>query len=180
MIGRLWPDVVAVVGHARLRNTLSRLRKTSGDVVVRCNGLLTINGDARVDAAEFLSAARTATSGQRSERFDAARLVIDLFGGELLPSDRYCAWFDQMREHVKRQFLAVVDVASRAAEQAGDLDEAVHLLEMAQVVDPFDEAVVTRVAALLFTLRRPPGLAPSTRSRMVDQQGARGPAGSAN
>ena len=58
---------------------------------------------------------------------------------------------------MKRQFLSVVDVASRAAEQAGDLHEAVHLLEMAQVVDPFDEAVATRVAALLFTLRRPAG-----------------------
>ena len=74
IVDRLWPDVGAVVGHARLRNTLSRLRKHVGRRRRSQQRTARDQRDARVDAADFLAAARTATSGPRADRVDAARL----------------------------------------------------------------------------------------------------------
>lgn len=152
----LWPTADAAVGSARLRNTLSRLRRTTGDVAIRRDGLLMLHPGARVDAVQFereasaaLQDRRTATSSATAERVLAA---LHAFGGELLPADRYVDWFDEDRALLWRRYLELTDVAVADAEDRGDLETAVELLESAAAVDPFHEGRLVRLARHLVTL----------------------------
>ena len=84
------------------------------------------------------------------------------------PADRYEAWASAPRERLRRRYLDLLDLLSDDAVERGDLDEAIRLLDQAQIAEPLDESRYVRAAELLlFQGRR--GSAPpcwsSARSR---------------
>ncbi|WP_162942282.1 AfsR/SARP family transcriptional regulator [Desertimonas flava] len=156
LIDTLWPTADAAVGNARLRNTLSRLRRTTGDVAIRRDGLLMLHPGVRVDAVEFERGAFAALQARRAHGAaggpEAVLAALGTFGGELLPADRYVDWFDEDRALLWRRYLELADLAIGDAEDRGDLDAAVQLLESAVAVDPFDEGRLVRLARHLVAL----------------------------
>lgn len=156
LVDVLWPTADPLVGSARLRNTLSRLRRTTGDIAVRRGGLLALHPAAHVDAVDFLREAAAALQGCRAVAshagVDRVTSAIAAYGGELLPGDRFVEWFDHDRDHLLRRYLELTDVAVSDAERRGDVHEAIDILEAAMAADPLDEQRAVRLAGHLVAL----------------------------
>ena len=84
----------------------------------------------------------------------AARAALARYGGELLPDDRYEPWAAEPRERLARRYLAVLDRLVDEAEDAGEVDEALRLLERAIAADRLDESRYLRSARLLLAQGR--------------------------
>jgi len=148
VVDLLWPDADAATGGGRLRNTLSRLRQATGPLVRRTGGLLQLSPAATVDVDEFLAGATHALDDRHDDHTTAYDLVVG-FGGELLPADRFCDWFDLDRERVLRTVVDLAGRAADAAERRGDLAAAVRALELALGLDPLHHEFAVRVAVHL-------------------------------
>lgn len=147
VIDELWPDADAETGRTRLRRVLARLRRSSGDLVVRDGERLRLPDDTAVDHAAFVEAAREALTGTGATQ-EGARIALGL-GGALLPDDTAEEWAVEARREVQRLRLALLDQVANAAAEAGDVDEAVRMLEEAIALVPYDESRYERAAALL-------------------------------
>ena len=67
------------------------------------------------------------------------RAALELYGGELLPEDRYEAWAVGRREAVSEAHLGLLlELSARLAED-GDAPAAIEALEQAVVIDPLHE-----------------------------------------
>jgi DNA-binding SARP family transcriptional activator len=155
VVDLLWPEVDLATGKARLRNVLSRVRSTSGELVVRDDETLRLAPGTEIDADRFAAAAEGAMSAPAEERAGLARSALARYGGELLPGDRYEDWAVAPRERLRRRHLALLDVVAAAAMEDGDLDEAGDLLERAISVDPLEEARYVELARALVAQGRP-------------------------
>jgi DNA-binding SARP family transcriptional activator len=138
----LWPDLEPAKGRARLRNVLSRLRTTSGDIVVRSGDGLRLADGVDVDlrrfgdlATEALAAAASGGSGAPA----AARAAIDDHAGDLLPDSPYESWAAAPRERVRRRRLELLALLADDHCANGRTDDAIRLLEQAIDLDPYDE-----------------------------------------
>lgn len=161
----LWEDADLATGRTRLRNVLARVRASSGPIVTRAEGALSLAADVRVDIDRFERDAAAALGAPPAERAGRARRALAGHTGELLPADRYAEWTTAPRERVRRLHLALVDVVADAAIDAGDLDEATRLLDAAIGDDPLEEARYVRLGRALLTQGRP------RRARRVADQG---------
>ena len=99
-------------------------------------------GASRQSAAAVRSAAPAEQAG-------LARAALARYAGDLLPADRYEAWASAPRERLRRRYLDLLDLLSDDAVERGDLDEAIRLLDQAQVAEPLDESRYVRAAELL-------------------------------
>jgi DNA-binding SARP family transcriptional activator len=155
VVDLLWPEADLATGKARLRNVLSRVRSSSGELVVRDGDTLRLADGTEVDADRFEQSAEQALAAPGEERAGLARGALTRFGGELLPGDRYEDWTLAPRERLRRRHLALLDVVAGAALHDGDLDEAGDLLEQAITVDPLEEARYVELARALASQGRP-------------------------
>lgn len=154
-IDLLWPNADAATGRSRLRNLLNRIRAQTGDVVERKGESLVLSPTVVVDVTQFESSAAAALAADEVSRPGLARLALGAYHGELLPGDAYEEWAAAPRERLRRRFLALVDIATTASLKAGELDEAVRLLDAAIEVEPFgEERYVKAAGALLVQGRR--------------------------
>ncbi len=144
----LWADVDESTGRRRLRNLLNRLRTSCGDLVQR-EGETLILGPAEVDARGFERGAEAALAAPEQERPGLARTALARYKGELLPGDRYEPWATAPRERLQRRYLELLDLLADDAVERGDVDEAIRLLDQAQVAEPLDEERYLRAAELL-------------------------------
>ena len=97
-----------------------------GDQVVLCPG-----GSVTVDAVQFEELARQALAAGDAA---AAREALALYGGELLPGDRYEEWAEPRREQLQRSHLDLLRLGGRwaAVAELDPGDERAHLALMRQ------------------------------------------------
>lgn len=158
LIEILWPTADAAAGRNRLKNLLSRLRAAVGEVLVREEDTIALVSGSECDAALFEAEAGQALAlagpDQREgsaalARAALARAALTRYRGELLPDDRYDAWAAQPRERLRLRYLELLDLAAAHAQAAGDVDDAVRLVQRAIDTEPYDEDRYLRLATLL-------------------------------
>jgi DNA-binding SARP family transcriptional activator len=146
----LWPEAEPGVGTRRLRNILWRIKSSSGDVLRRHDNFICLEEGVVTDMAAFEEAATRAfkedLSSDSAHRL--AREAIALYGGELLPSDRYADWATGPREALVQLRLQLLDLMLAHASDSGNRQEALALLEDLIDADPYEERYYTQLASL--------------------------------
>jgi DNA-binding SARP family transcriptional activator len=126
-----------------------------GDQVVLCPG-----GSVTVDAVRFGELARRALAAGDAA---AARAALALYGGELLPADRYEEWAETRREQLSRSHLDLLrlDGQWEAVAELDPGDERAHLALMRRHAANGDRhAALRQFDRLDRALRQELGLAP--------------------
>ncbi len=177
LASRFWPDVLDQSARASVRSALWALRRRLGDALV-VDGERVGLQDAQevwVDVHEFDRLAEADP--------DAA---LELCRGELLEGLED-EWALSARERHRERVIAVLERLARAAEQRGEMREAVELTRRQVERDPFDEdahrRLILRLDAsgdragairsyrtLTERLRRELGVAPSSQTRELIEQ----------
>jgi predicted ATPase/DNA-binding SARP family transcriptional activator len=149
----LWPEGEG--SAAGLHQVLYVARKaiatasaeTAGSISMR-EDVVELDGAAVwVDAEAFESAGATARDAGELGLYRAA---LDLYGGELLPEDRYEQWAAARRESLREMYLALLVEQSALLAATGDQQAAVEVLMRAVAEDPLHEGA-QRELMRLFT-----------------------------
>jgi DNA-binding SARP family transcriptional activator len=146
----LWPGAEPGVGTRRLRNILWRIKSSSGDLLRRYDNFICLEEGVVTDVAVFEEAAgRVFKERQDGDaRHALAREAIRLYGGELLPSDRYADWATGPREGLAQLRLQLLDLMLAHALDTGNTQEALTLLEDLIEADPYEERYYIQLATL--------------------------------
>lgn len=152
----IWPESPAGSGRTRLRNVLSRLRSSCGDVLVRVGDGVAVADGVTVDLAQFQSDARRCLNLPMDDplRTVLCKNALEMSEQPLLPEDVYREWAAAPRERVRRYRLQLIDALAQSAARAGDITEALHRLEEAIAADPYDESRHLFAANLLLSAGR--------------------------
>jgi len=142
-----------------------------GDQVVLCPG-----GSVTVDAVRFEELARRALAAGDAA---AAGEALALYGGELLPADRYEEWAEARRDELRHSHLDLLRLDGRweAVAELDPADERAHLALMRQHAANGDRhAALRQFERLDRTLRRELGVAPgreasALRDRLLAEPG---------
>ena len=143
-IEALWPDRDPTAASNNLRQSLFVARRAldscgedGGARIALAHDVLTLDSDRlRIDVEEFEEAAAEAERDPSVERHRAA---IDLYGGELLPEDRFDEWATVRREALRERHLILLVDLARLHEEAGDRAAAVAALQQALLDEPLHE-----------------------------------------
>jgi predicted ATPase/DNA-binding SARP family transcriptional activator len=136
----LWPDRDADAAANNLNQALYIARRAldsvgadGAAVLALTDGAIVLDAGVDVDVDTFEAAAARA----RAERVAAGYgRALDLYGGELLPEDRYEPWADARRAALAELHTAL---CLELAELQGDAPAAVAALQRALVADPLAE-----------------------------------------
>ena len=137
-IDTLWPELSLAAAAPNLRKAAHFARAALGaaDAVVLQGEHIALwpHADVEVDAARFESEAEAAL---RAGDPDVCAGVAQLYGGELLPDDRYADWAVPAREHLRAVHLALLARAGLwedvAAAEPADEPAARALMRLAAV-----------------------------------------------
>ena len=77
------------------------------------------------DVEAFEQAAGTARSSREPAAYEAA---LNLYAGELLPTDRYEAWAEQHRRRLQETYLSLLLKLARLHEERADRESAAEAL----------------------------------------------------
>jgi tetratricopeptide (TPR) repeat protein len=102
-----------------------------------------------VDVDAFEEAARSA---RRSRDLGAYRAALDLYAGELLPTDRYEEWAEEPRRRLQESYLSLQFGLANLHEDLGDYDSAIEALRRVVSEEPTREeahAGLMRLYALM-------------------------------
>jgi predicted ATPase/DNA-binding SARP family transcriptional activator len=135
----LWPERNAGAAANNLNQALFSARRAFGSVGADGAAVLALADAAvvlaaRVDVDAFEAAAARARAGRDPAAYEHA---LELYGGELLPEDRYEPWADARRAALGELHTAL---CLELAELHGDAPEALVTLQRALVCDPLAEA----------------------------------------
>jgi predicted ATPase/DNA-binding SARP family transcriptional activator len=144
LIEALWPDSDVAGASNNLRQTLYAARRAldscGEDGAARLEhtrDVLSLTSDRlRIDVEEFEAAATAAETAATSE---AARHALELYGGELLPEDRFEEWVSPRRQALRERHLALLVELARRCTEAGDDVSAIAALQQALVEEPLHE-----------------------------------------
>jgi hypothetical protein len=139
----LWPDATADVGRRRLRNVLTRVRQSAGDVIVRRDDRLQLAEQVRVDVREF----ETAADAGDLER------ALRLQTGPLLPEMLYEEWVDPHRRRLDVLYSWVRRSLVDRRFGAGDIEGALAVADAIVADDPDDLEAAKRSAEIRSALR---------------------------
>jgi predicted ATPase/DNA-binding SARP family transcriptional activator len=147
----LWPEATPEVGRNALYKAIHLLRRVlepelasarASTYIESRGGTIAIAAhvDVRTDADVFENALRKAAQATDDDRRGALREAANLYGGELLPTDRYDDWPIARREGLRYAWeSAVLDLADMDLE-AGEPQASVPTLELLLAADPTAEA----------------------------------------
>jgi predicted ATPase/DNA-binding SARP family transcriptional activator len=146
----LWPDGDPA-GNS-LHQVLYTARRALGAVdgepvrLALRDDVVTLTGDrVWVDVDEF---EERAAAARRSPTVESYRAALDVYGGELLPEDRYEDWVAPRRESLRESHLGLlVELAELHAERQ-DVTAAVESLQRAIVENPLHEVAHRRLMLL--------------------------------
>ena len=138
----LWPDSGRKAASNNLRGTLHALRRSlaasptmgsrylvgEDEALIMCP-----SGELWVDVEAFEEAAATARRAQDPAPYRAA---LDLYGGELLPGDRYENWAEGRREELRRLYLALLLELASIYEERNEREAAIETLQRAVAEEP--------------------------------------------
>jgi predicted ATPase/DNA-binding SARP family transcriptional activator len=144
LIEALWPGRAPAAASNNLRQAVFVARRaldSRGDDgsarIEFSREVLSLTGDRlRVDVVRFETAASAAERAPSVERHRAA---VDLYGGELLPADRFDEWATVRREALRERYLGLLVDLARLHEDAGDPGAAVAALQRALIDEPLHE-----------------------------------------
>jgi len=180
----LWPEFGAEAGDNPLRKVLHAARRTldpdpaeayhyreSGEQLGLCQAVAWGDVEAFEDAA--LQARRTGDP-------TAYRQASALYGGDLLPEDRYAEWAIERAEALRAEYLALLVGLGRLLEARADFDEAAALLRTAVGIDPlYEDTTVALMRAYALAGRRHEALAGYRRLRAAKERESVGSPGAA-
>ncbi len=135
VLDRLWPDDTIDEAAPKLHKAAHfarRAMEVPNAVVLRGDTVaLGPETDISVDVVEFEDLARRALENGDAI---AARTALGLYGGELLPDDRYEDWAEERREQLRLRQLDLLRLDGRWATvvELDPTDEAAHLALMRQ------------------------------------------------
>jgi DNA-binding SARP family transcriptional activator len=132
-----FPDVSIDAARQRLRQVLTRLRSSAGDIVTRSGEHLRL-APAWVDLHEFTSAADRVRAARGPRAIALAYSALALWNDQLLPTDPYAVWAQEARVHAEYRHLALLDLIAADAMARGSHQEALTALEAAMRADPED------------------------------------------
>jgi DNA-binding SARP family transcriptional activator len=128
----LWPELGISAASNNLRQTAHTARRTldptmgSRYLASRDESLvLCPESSLWVDVEAFKEAARTA---HRSREPAVYRAALDLYSGELLPTDRYEEWAEQPRRRLRETYLSLLLGLAHLYEELADYDSAIEAL----------------------------------------------------
>jgi DNA-binding SARP family transcriptional activator len=148
----MWPGEDLDVSRPRLRNVLLRLRRAVGDVVVRAGTGVRLADDVACDLLEFDRLALDALSSARADPELAGRVAAEAVRageGTLFAGFEYEEWAIAARRSAEQRMIALLDLLSVQAEDAGDLPAAQALAERALRLDRYTDSRYVRLAELL-------------------------------
>ncbi|HEX5166798.1 MAG TPA: BTAD domain-containing putative transcriptional regulator, partial [Thermomicrobiales bacterium] len=143
----LWPHLDPTAAGNNLRVTLHFARKLLDPEPEAGSGALQVVGELLVlfpgrevvvDVDRFEELARTALRSDDPVAYTAA---LDLYGGELLPEDRFEEWAIERRTALQSLQLTLQRNLARLYEARGETDHAIETLRAALAIDPVAEAL---------------------------------------
>src|SRR5437868_2468065 len=165
VIDLLWPDDTVDEAVPKLHKAAHFARRAidvSNAVVLRGdNVMLCPDADATVDVELFEDLARRALGTADAV---PARQALAMYGGELLPHDRYEAWAEQRREQLRLRHLDLLRLDGRweTVVELDAGDEHAHLALMRRYAANGDRhAALRQFERMTRTLRQELGVAPS-------------------
>ena len=162
----LWPELNAVAAQNNLHQVLHAARRVLGtERLTLDEGMLALADDVESDVDAFEAAAEAARLSSDPAGYEAA---LRLYGGELLPEDRFEIWAEAPR-------AALADLHSRLCLELADLQEpadAPATLQRALAADPLHEPAHRALMRVYERLgRRQDALAQYHRLRSVLRRG---------
>jgi predicted ATPase/DNA-binding SARP family transcriptional activator/DNA-binding CsgD family transcriptional regulator len=157
LIELLWPTLGKRAATNNLRGSLHAARTALASDPVAASRYLASKEERLalcpevelwVDVETFERAASTA---RRSREPAAYRAAIELYGGELLPEDRYEEWVEDRRGELRRTYLALQVELAGTYEERAEYDSAIEVLRKVVAEEPTSEeahAGLMRVYAL--------------------------------
>ncbi|MGH9172816.1 MAG: AfsR/SARP family transcriptional regulator, partial [Vicinamibacterales bacterium] len=145
LMDRLWPDLPPGAAANNLRYAVHAARRAMQPAADRRLTLLSAQGERIVlspvcpvwtDLEAFESAAIGARGAADPAAYDTA---IDLYGGELLPDDRYEDWAAGRREALSATYLGLLVDVARLREGRGEHGRAIAALERVVASDAAHE-----------------------------------------
>jgi predicted ATPase/DNA-binding SARP family transcriptional activator len=144
VIEALWSDRDPTAASNNLRQALFVARRAldscgegGAERLALVHDVLTLAGDRlRIDVEVFEGAA---VKAERAPSVDRYRAAIELYGGELLPEDRFEVWATARREALRERHLALLVGLAGQCEEAGDLAAAGVALQQALLDEPLHE-----------------------------------------
>ncbi len=180
VIDLVWPEDTLAEAVPKLHKAAHFARRAIGvpDAVVLRGDQVVLGpgGSVSVDAVRFEVLARLALAARDAA---AAREALALYGGELLPEDRYEEWAEPRREQLQRSYLDLLRLDGRweAVAELDPGDERAHLALMRQHAANGDRhAALRQFERLDRTLRQELGVAPgpeasALRDRLLAEPG---------
>jgi len=139
----LWPELGIRAASNNLRQTAHSARRTldpsmgSRYLASRDESLvLCPESSLWVDVDAFEEAARSA---RRSREPALYRVALDLYSGELLPTDRYEEWAEEPRRRLKERYLSLLQGLAHLHEELADYDSAIEALRRVVSEEPIRE-----------------------------------------
>ena len=145
-IEALWSDLEPTARSNNLRQALFVARRALDSCgedgaarITLVHDVLTLAPDGlRIDVEVFEAAVAEA---EHTPSIDRYRTAISLYGGELLPEDRFDAWATVRREALRERHLILLIDLAHLYEDAGDRAAAIAALQQALLDEPLHERV---------------------------------------
>jgi DNA-binding SARP family transcriptional activator len=149
-----FPEAAPASGRQRLRQTLTRMRSTAGELAIREGDRLRLR-PAWVDVDAFRTAADAVRTTRGPRAIQLAYAALAIRTGPLLPADRHAEWAAETRLQVESRYLELLDLIVADANQRGAVNEALTALTAAHDSDPGDQARTEQLAEQLLRVGRP-------------------------
>lgn len=137
VLEQFFPEVAEATARHRLRQLLTTLRATAGELVLR-NGERIELVPAWVDARAFQAAADRARAARGARAIGLAHAAVALWDGPSVPRDRYSEWIDPVLDRLRFRYLDLLDQIVADALRRGSRREARNALLAAMERDPHD------------------------------------------
>jgi len=141
LIDALWPEVDGDTGHENFKKSIARLRKLLGveEVIHWQDGKISLNQHlCWVDVWAF---------DQHFHREDVRALAR--YQGPFLGAEEIPTWAEPRRDQMRTTFIRFVNRHCDQFQSAGNVAEAIHVLERAIEADPLAEPLYHRLIPLL-------------------------------
>jgi len=149
----LWPDLDPVAAANNLRKAVHLARRALADEPAVADALLigdketiSLPDDAWIDVEAFLSGAAAARRSSDPVDYEKA---IDLYGGDLLPDDRYEGWVGPHLDELRAEWVALLAEQGGLLEGRGELEGAAAALRRALIAAPLEEDLAVQLMRVL-------------------------------
>ncbi len=148
----LWPDLDPEAAGSNLRKAVHLARRalregpSDAELIESAAEALALPRDAWVDVEAFQAAA---ASARRSNDQAAYGKAVSLYGGDLLPDDRYEDWVTLRSDELRSELGALLSEQASLLEARGDLDGAAAALRRALSAEPLEEDLGLRLMRVL-------------------------------